>query len=65
MVLPVTWIAASARPSASRFCRARAVGANINVDSLSATRRFISSGNGLARSPVRKPASTCANLTRW
>ena len=58
--LPVTEMPALGMPSTSRFRRAPSVGAKYSVARRPVTRRFISSGKGWARSPVRWPASTCA-----
>ena len=61
---PVMKIRSAGVPSASRFRRARSVGAKCSSATRPVTTRFNSSGNGRARSPVRSPASTCATGMR-
>ncbi|MNT21936.1 hypothetical protein D3C72_1572960 [compost metagenome] len=62
-VLPVT-VMRPARFSRSRLPRDSAVGAKSRSPTASTTRRFISSGKGIARLPVRSPASTWPIRTR-
>ena len=57
-VLPVTVMAESGMPSASRLRRDCSVGAKCQCENRPATVRFASSGKGLRRLPVRNPAST-------
>ncbi len=57
-VFPVTNIAVSLTPSASRFCRDRSVGAKCRSASCVVSLRLPSSGKGADMSPVRNPAST-------
>ena len=56
---PVTKMRSPATPSAASRLAASAVGAKCSAASRVVTTRFISSGKGCARSPVRSPASTC------
>ena len=58
-VFPVTWQCAGSTPSRRRFARAPSVGQKCQRVNVEVTRRFISSGKGVRREPVRRPASTC------
>ena len=63
-VLPVTWTAPGAMPSARRLARAPSVGAKWKSARRAVRLRFVSSGYGEYGSPVRRPASTCATGMR-
>ncbi len=63
-VLPVTTMSRPRTPSRRRLAFAPAVGARCRAASWEVSLRLPSSGNGFARSPVRRPASRWRTGTR-
>ena len=63
-VLPVRKIFSAGTSSDASARAARCVGTKLAAETRSTTRRFISSGKGWSKSPVRRPASTWPTRTR-